>query len=75
MREGHAALERLRGEERKLATAALDQGWRAQETRKGVRLLSPDGTTTASIHTSQSDIRAMRNLKAQLRRGGFRDVR
>lgn len=46
---------------------AKDLGWRVQSTRNGWRLLHPDGKRTANLHRSVSDLRAWRNLRAQLK--------
>jgi hypothetical protein len=59
-------------DQRKLIRAALDQGWSLVVKKSGVWLLSPDGTSRAGFHTSESDVRAIRNARAALRRGGFK---
>lgn len=58
---------------RKTIAEAERQGWRVEQTSSGIRLLSPDGVSTASVHTSPSCHRWEKNLMANLRRGGFED--
>lgn len=56
---------------RALHQQALDQGWVAKKISNGWMLLSPDGINKATYHLSQSDVRAVKNFRAQLMRGGF----
>jgi hypothetical protein len=53
--------------------AAVEQGWRVEETKKGWMLQSPDPTQGAvAIHKTPSDVRAIHKTIAQLRRRGLR---
>ena len=53
--------------------AAVEQGWRVQETKKGWMLQSPDPAQGAvAVHKTPSDVRAIHKTIAQLRRRGFR---
>ncbi len=53
---------------KKILKAAEAAGWRTKETRSGMRLLAPDGVTTANFHWGQNDPRANKNLVAAIRR-------
>lgn len=56
---------------RKLLKKAEAQGFTVKEKKKGVLVLGPDGTFTQTIHFTNSDHRALANIVAQLRKGGF----
>lgn len=52
--------------------AALEQGWRVEKIKKGVRLVPPDPSKPmVVIHRTPSDHRALKNTIAQMRRSGF----
>lgn len=57
---------------RPLLKAAKDAGWTLHERDKGILLRAPDGKSTQMIHGSNSDFRAVKNLRASLRRAGVR---
>lgn len=61
---------KLAPEVRKLVKAALDAGWVAVETKKGVTLRAPDGVATVGFHRTPSDHRSTQNLRSSLRRNG-----
>lgn len=46
-------------------------GWTIQETRQGWRLLAPDGKNAVQIHSSSSDVRAIKNIKRDFRLAGL----
>ncbi len=54
-----------------LVRHAERQGWRAEETKKGWVLKSPDGITQVLIHGTPSDVNWHRNAIRLMRRGGF----
>jgi hypothetical protein len=55
-----------------LAQGLIAQGCRYRRTRGGYMLYCPDGKTTIAFHVSKhSDVRVMRNLKAEVRRAGL----
>ena len=49
------------------------QGWRIEEGTKHIKCFSPDGETIVTMGRTPSDHRAVRNLKARLRKGGWKD--
>ncbi|MBI4277506.1 MAG: hypothetical protein HY660_03530 [Armatimonadetes bacterium] len=52
--------------------AAREQGWRVEPTRKGLQFIPPE--TEKQIvqwHGTPSDVRAIRNFLAALKRQGF----
>jgi hypothetical protein len=52
--------------------AALDQEWKVERTNGNhYRFLAPDGHTAVTAGGSYKDRHALKNLVAQLRRGGF----
>jgi hypothetical protein len=58
---------------RAVLKAAVEQGWRVEETKKGWMLRSPDPAQgTVAIHKTPSDVRAIYKTIAQLRRRGLR---
>lgn len=57
---------------RDIARAARKQGWREQPVKKGSNWLSPDGKTIVNWHGTPSDVRAVRNFLARMKRGGLR---
>ena len=57
--------------ERELVAAAVAQGFRRRDTRKGVMLLAPDGVNSVTVHLTTSDHRALKNAVSHLRRYGF----
>lgn len=57
--------------ERRIILESLEaQGCEIIRTKKGVRILFPNGDTTA-MHTSHSDHRAFANMRADIRRAGL----
>lgn len=51
----------------------LDQGCTARRTKGGYMVYCPDGVTPIAFHISKhSDVRVMRNLKAEVRRAGLK---
>jgi hypothetical protein len=56
----------------KVRREAERQGWRVKPTRKGERLLGPDGVSSVQWHRTPSDHRALDNMVAEMRRCGFR---
>lgn len=57
-------------EAERMARICRDQGFRVKETRNGYVVYGKDGTSTAGWHTSPSDHRWLKNLRADLRRLG-----
>lgn len=56
----------------KLADSLVKQGCTYRRTKSGFWFNCPDGVTTISMHISNhSDVRVMRNLKAEVRRAGL----
>jgi hypothetical protein len=52
--------------------AAIDQEWRVERTASNhYQFFSPDGVTAVTAGGTYGDRRALKNLVAQLRRGGF----
>jgi hypothetical protein len=63
----------LPDETNRLITAAVDQGWRYDESSRGhVRLYSPDGRTIIGTSGTPSDHRAAKNFRSRLKRAGVR---
>lgn len=61
-------------DQRQLARLAESLGWVIRRTGGGhFQWLSPDGTTIIVTHGTASDWRALRNMKAQLRRAGVEE--
>lgn len=57
---------------RRITDAALAQGWRVEDTRKGRMFYPADRTKSpVLIHFTDSDHRAEKNAIAQLRRSGL----
>ena len=56
---------------RDIRRAALAQGWRVEQTKKGEMFFSPDGRTIVVWHATPSDRRAVRNFLARMRSGGL----
>ncbi len=57
---------------REIKREALLQGWRIEETKKGLRFVPPDPTKEAvQWHGTPSDVRAIKNFLALMRRSGF----
>lgn len=59
---------RLAKEFRKEVERAKALGFRVRETKSGYRLLAPDGVSTVGLHCTNSDVRALRNFRADIRR-------
>ena len=56
-----------------LAKGLIEQGCTYRRTRGGYILYCPDGVHKISFHLSKhSDVRAMRNLKSEVRKAGLR---
>jgi len=58
-------------DERQLIREAERQGWRIREGRDSTMLLAPDGTGKVTLHHTNSDHRALKNLVSIMRRHGF----
>ena len=57
---------------RDIERAAVDQGWRVERTKKGLGLYPPDPAHSPVFwHGTPSDVRAIRNMVAEMRRRGF----
>lgn len=57
---------------RDIRAAALAQGWRVQETKKGLQFIPPDPRRQiVQWHGTPSDVRAIRNFLARLRAQGL----
>lgn len=56
---------------RDLLQKALDAGWTLVRGRRHIKAFSPDESTIVTISMSASDHRALRNVRADLRRGGL----
>jgi hypothetical protein len=56
----------------KLIKIAWKAGWRMQARNGHIKMQAPDGKTTVVASGSPSDHRGVKNLRAQLRRGGLR---
>jgi hypothetical protein len=57
---------------RDIQRAALDQGWRIEPTKKGVRFVPPDPLKPmVQWHGTPSDVRAIRNFLALLKQQGL----
>lgn len=56
---------------RKLLKQLEAQGWRIKPSKKGVKAYSPDGSHVQSIHMTNSDHRAYKNIVRDLKKGGF----
>jgi hypothetical protein len=69
---GGAMAKQVPKEYRKLVKEAVRQGWRLEETKKGFRLLAPNGVGAVTIDTTESDKRrAFRNTVSRMRQHGF----
>lgn len=60
-------MRRLPKELRQLLAEAIEAGCRLKETKNGIRVLGPSGST-AYTHWTPSDYRALRNFQADVRR-------
>jgi hypothetical protein len=58
-------------EYREIVAEAVRQEWRVEETKKGFRLLAPNGVGAVTFDTTESDSRAVRNTVARMRHHGF----
>jgi len=57
---------------KKIIRAARRQGWAEKPLKKGVMLVPPDPAMPAvTWHGSPSDVRAVKNFLAQMRRSGL----
>jgi hypothetical protein len=57
---------------RKVVRAAEAQGWRVEATKKGWMLYPPQTSQGAvAVHGTPSDVRALHNTIAEMRRRGF----
>lgn len=57
---------------KKVVKAARDQGWTEKPVKKGLMLLPPDKTKPGvTVHKTPSDVRAIDNKIAEMRRSGF----
>lgn len=57
---------------KKVVKAAEAQGFRFENTKKGIFAKSPDGAGTAATHKTPSDKNAVRQFIRDLRRIGFK---
>ena len=58
-------------QEKAVLAAAVEQGWSISDTKKGVMLLAPDGVGKVTMHATNSDHRALKNLVSIMRRHGY----
>ena len=58
---------------KKIIKSLERQGWRIVVGGKHVKCFSPDGETIVTIANTASDHRALKNNKARLRRGGWKE--
>ncbi len=59
-------------EHKAITKAAIAQGWRREETKKGFRLVPPDKTKQAvQFHGSPSDINAVKAGIREMKKQGF----
>ena len=57
---------------KKLVARVAEQGWRVEDRGTCWMALSPDGVTKVTIHKTNSDHRAIKNIVSRLRKGGFK---
>lgn len=55
----------------RIRKALIAQGWRLDDSGKHTKAYAPDGQTLVTMPKTPSDPRAIKNLIAQLRKGGF----
>jgi hypothetical protein len=66
------AQKKVPKEYRKVVKEALRQGWRLEETKKGFRLLAPNGVGSVVFDTTESDTsRAVKATISRMRPHGF----
>lgn len=65
-------MSKRRNEAAELVALAEEQGYRVQPTRKGWRVLAPDGKGSTCLHKTPSDHRSLKNTVADLRRIGVK---
>jgi len=54
----------------KVVEAAVEQGWRVEETKDGWQL-KPAAGEIVTVHGTPSDFRARQNVISRMRRSGF----
>jgi len=55
-----------------IARAAREQGWTTKDVKKGVQFIPPDPKRAiVTWHNTPSDVRAVRNFLAQMKRNGL----
>jgi predicted RNase H-like nuclease len=59
---------------RAVVRAAERSGWVMVEKARGIQLRSPDGVEIVTVHLTLSDHRAIKNLRADLKRRGVKGV-
>lgn len=57
---------------KKLIKAAETEGWTLEKTKKGYRMLHPNGKDTVGFHGTPSDNRALMNARGDFRRAGVK---
>ena len=60
-----------RGDLGKVMKVVRKAGWRIEPSRDGYKLYSPNGKDIVQVHWSSSDVAAIRNIKADLKRAGL----
>lgn len=56
---------------KELVRHAEHAGWRVDDLGNAVRFLQPDGPAIILCHKTESDVRAMKNTVARLKRAGL----
>lgn len=59
-------------EAKEIVRAALKQGWRVVDKKKGWALYDPSGKHMEMLHKTPSDHRGLANSVARMRRYGFK---
>jgi hypothetical protein len=66
------AQKKIPKEYKKVVKAALEKGWKLEETKKGFRLLAPNGVGSVAFDLTESDrSRAVKNTVGRMRAHGF----
>ena len=58
---------------KQIIKSLVRQGWRVEHGSKHIKCFSPDGVTIVTIAVTASDHRALKNTKARLRKGGWKE--
>ena len=56
----------------RILDSAEGAGWTVKRKKDGWMLLSPNGRDSVMVHATNSDHRALKNIKAKLRRFGLK---